>query len=122
MRVTLFLFVGLLAAAVFAPSAQAQGTIPYRRTIDYLPNRPYEWTGRYVRLNVTFSRGPGPMGRSITSLGVQPTISPGVGQGPVGSAGSGNGGGNDLGAGGVAVPRVPAMRSAGFGRGFRFGR
>jgi hypothetical protein len=125
MRVILFLGV-LLAGAVFVPTARAQWAIPYRRTIDYIPNRPREFTGRYVRINVTFAGGqPGsPLGRSSTSLGVQSTINPGVGSGPASGASSVTGGGNDLagvGAGRAAL-RGPALRTAGFGRTFRFSR
>jgi len=126
MRVTLFLLGVLLVAAVFAPTARAQGGIPYRRTIDSIPNRPREFTGRYVRMNVTFSTGQSgfPVGRSRTSLGVQSTINPGVGQGPADAASSGTGGVNDLGGAGAgrAVHRGPALRTAGLGRSFRFGR
>lgn len=70
----------LLVTAIFTPSARAQASIPYRRTIPYLSNRPYQYTGRYVRLSV--STGPvstGGFGRSRTSLAIQATISYPVG-------------------------------------------
>ena len=134
MRLCLSLLAALLAAAFLTPSACAQASIPYRRTIDYLPDRPHEFTGRYVRINMNFSGGqPGsPLGRSTTSMTVQSTINPGVGHGPGdadSSANGGNdlgppGGGNGLGApgGGRTVLRGPGLRNAGYGRTFRFGR
>jgi hypothetical protein len=126
-RLALSLAATVFATALSAPCVRAQATIPYRRTIDYIPNRPHEFTGRYVRINLSFSSQPGPMGRSITSLTAQPTINPGVGHGPPEGDSFTNGGGNDAagGAGGGAgktVLRGPGMRSSGFGRTFRFTR
>jgi hypothetical protein len=128
MRFVLSVLGVLLVAAVFAPTARAQGTIPYRRTIPYLRNDQHEFTGRYVRLNVTFSK-PGFGGAGI-SMGVQPTINPGVGYGPVSNAASsvaGGNGGADVGGGagvgvGRAALRAPPLRTAGFGSSFRFSR
>lgn len=129
MRLALSLVAAVLTTALLAPCARAQATIPYRRTIDYIPNRPHEFTGRYVRINVSFSSQPGPMGRSITSLTAQPTINPGVGHGPPDSDSFTSGGGNDAAGGGGAgggagktVLRGPGLRNTGFGRTFRFTR
>ena len=127
MRLLLSLLAVLLAAAVLTPSVRAQASIPYRRTIDYIPNRPHEFTGRYVRINVSFSGGqPGPMGRSTTSMALQSTINPGVGHGPGGgdTSTSGGGGNDAVGAPGAGrtVHRGPGLSNAGYGRAFRFGR
>jgi hypothetical protein len=64
----------LLIRAIFTPSVRAQD-IPYRRTIPYLSYRPYQYTGRYVRLSVAT----GGFGRSMPSLTIQATISYPVG-------------------------------------------
>ena len=125
MRITLSFAAILLVAAFLTPSARAQASIPYRRTIDYIPNRPHEFTGRYVRINVSFSGGqPGPLGRSTTSMTLQSTINPGVGHGPGGSDTLTSGGGNDVGAPGAGrtMHRGPGLGTAGYGRTFRFGR
>src|SRR5260370_42700191 len=65
-----------LAAALLVPAVRAQASIPYRRTIDYIPSRPSEATGRYTRVNVS---APGrqmaaPFGRPGTALGLQTTV------------------------------------------------
>ena len=130
MRLALSLVAAMLALAFLTPGVRAQATIPYRRTIDYIPNRPHEFTGRYVRINVSFSGGqPGPMGRSTTSMTLQSTINPGVGHGPSDGDSLTNGGGNDAAGGGGAgggagktVLRGPGPRNTGFGRTFRFTR
>jgi hypothetical protein len=125
MRVTLSLVAVLLAAAFLTAPARAQASIPYRRTIDYIPNRPYEFTGRYVRINVSFSGGqPGPMGRSTTSMTLQSTINPGVGHGPGGGDTSASGGTDvgGAGGGGRTMHRGPGLSNAGLGRSFRVGR
>src|SRR2546421_12953150 len=125
MRITLSFAAILLVAAFLTPSARAQASIPYRRTIDYIPNRPHEFTGRYVRINVSFSGGqPGPLGRSTTSMTLQSTINPGVGHGPGGSDTSTSGGSNEVGAPGAGrtVHRGPGLSNAGYGRAFRLGR
>ena len=75
MRLALSISAALLAAAIFVPSVRAQASIPYRRTIPYLSNRPYQFTGRYVRINASI--GPQTLssfGRSSSSLAVQSTI------------------------------------------------
>jgi hypothetical protein len=75
MRLALSISAAMLAAAIFAPSVRAQASIPYRRTIPYLSNRPYQFTGRYVRISASI--GPQTLstfGRSTTSLTIHSTI------------------------------------------------
>src|SRR6266849_6342750 len=107
MRHALSILAVLLVAAIFAPAARAQASLPYRRTIEYLPDRPREFTGRYVRVNVSFAgnQPTSTFGRTNTSIGVQATINPGVG-GPdlAGGNSSASGGGNALGGAGGPGP------------------
>ena len=75
MRLALSISAALLAAAIVVPSVRAQASIPYRRTIPYLSNRPYQFTGRYVRISASI--GPQTLstfGRSTTSLAIQSMI------------------------------------------------
>jgi hypothetical protein len=133
MRITLSMLAVLLATAVCPSSVFAQVSLPYRRTIESRPYRPYEWTGRYVRINVSFSGGmPAGNGRITNSMTVQSTINApgGGGMQLVGSSSGGNTG-DALGGGGAGGGAAGAGRSAlssrdsssiGLGRSFRFGR
>jgi hypothetical protein len=74
MRLALSISAALLVTAIFAPSVRAQASIPYRRTIPYLSNRPYQFTGRYVRISANIGPQTLSFGRSGISMTVQSTI------------------------------------------------
>jgi hypothetical protein len=128
MRLTLSLLAAVLAAAAFTSPARAQSGIPYRRTYDYISSRPYEFTGRYVRINasVSFGQPTGIPGRTTTSMTLQGIIN------VPGSSAAGLGGGNGDGGGAFGAPggggagrgmvRRGGPGTSGVVRGIRFGR
>jgi hypothetical protein len=79
MRFTLFILASALLSVVVVPSVRAQHMMPYRRTIPYISNRPYQPSGRYVRISVSMgspqisSIGTGAL-RSSNSFTIQALI------------------------------------------------
>jgi hypothetical protein len=111
-----------LAAALFAPAARAQASIPYRRTIDYIPSRPSEATGRYARVNVSapVRQSAAPFGRPGTALGLETTVNvPDGGAVLAGGYSSASDGRNEFGVPGAAGIPGRALRNVGYGRRLR---
>ena len=68
MRLTLSILAVLLLSAIFVPAVRAQASMPYRRTIPYISNRPYQPSGRYVRISLSMGAPQiSTFGRSIRS-------------------------------------------------------
>jgi|GEM_PF-3218545 len=112
-----------LAAALFAPAARAQASIPYRRTIDYIPSRPSDATGRYARVSVSapVQQAAAPFGRPRTALGLQTTVNVPDGGGVLaGGYSSASDGRNEFGVPGAGAG-IPgrALRNVGYGRRLR---